>query len=50
LFENVAKVLAANYVDRDFRAKELPALIDQYRPKAAAASSLNEQRQSCRNS
>jgi len=45
LFENVAKVLAANYVDRDFRTKELPALIDQYRPKAAAASSLNEQRQ-----
>src|SRR5580765_1642940 len=45
LFENVAKVLAANYVDKDFRARELPALIEQYRPKAEAAASLLEQRQ-----
>ncbi|HEX5070278.1 MAG TPA: S41 family peptidase [Vicinamibacterales bacterium] len=45
LFENVAKVLAANYVDKEFRAKELPSLVEQYRPKAAAAASLLEQRQ-----
>ena len=45
LFENVAKVLAENYVDKDFRTKQLPALIEQYRSKAAAASSLRDQRQ-----
>jgi C-terminal processing protease CtpA/Prc len=45
LFENVAKVLAANYVDADFRKSQLPALVEQFRPRAAAASSLREQRQ-----
>ena len=45
LFENVATVLAKNYVDKDFREKQLPALVDQFRAKAAAATSLRDQRQ-----
>lgn len=45
LFENVAKVLADNYVDKDFRVQQLPTLVEQFRPKAAAAPSLLEQRQ-----
>jgi C-terminal processing protease CtpA/Prc len=45
LFENVTKVLAEHFVDSDFRAKQLPALVEQYRHKADAATSLREQRQ-----
>jgi C-terminal processing protease CtpA/Prc len=45
LFENVAAVLAKHYVDVDFRTKQLPGLVEQLRPKAAAATSLTEQRQ-----
>ena len=45
LFENVVKVMEKNYVDKDFREKQLPALVEQYRPKAAAASSIRDQRQ-----
>ena len=45
LFENVAKVMAARYVDADFRAKKLPALIEEFRPRAEAAKSLREERQ-----
>ena len=45
LFENVVKVLEKNYVDSEFRSKQLPALVAQYRSKAAAASSLRDQRQ-----
>ena len=45
LFENVVKVLSERYVDQDFRKKQLPALADKYRARAAAASSLREQRQ-----
>ena len=45
LFDNVVAVLAKNYVDTDFRNKQLPALVEKYRAKAEAASSLREQRQ-----
>jgi C-terminal processing protease CtpA/Prc len=45
LFENVAKVLAERFVDQEFRAKQLPALVERYRGQAAAATSLREQRQ-----
>jgi len=45
LFENVVKVLQKNYVDTAFREKQLPALAEQYRAKAAAAASLRDQRQ-----
>jgi C-terminal processing protease CtpA/Prc len=44
LFENVASILAARYVDKEFRSKELPALVDRYREQAKAASSLAEER------
>ena len=45
LFENVVAVLGARYVDVEFRTKQLPALVERYRGRAAAASSLREQRQ-----
>lgn len=45
LFENVVKVLAENYVDKAFREKQLPALAEQYRARAAAATTLREQRE-----
>jgi C-terminal processing protease CtpA/Prc len=45
LFENVVAVLATRYVDAEFRVKQLPALVERYRGRAAAASSLAEQRQ-----
>jgi len=45
LFENVAKVLAEHYVDAAFCKNQLPALVEQYRAQAAAATSLRDQRQ-----
>lgn len=45
LFENVAKVLARYYVDQKFRTEQLPALVEQYRARAEAATSLRDQRQ-----
>ena len=45
LFENVAKVLADRFVDVDFRTKQLPALVERYRTRAAEATSLREQRE-----
>lgn len=45
LFENVVSMLGARFVDVEFRTKELPALAEKYRPRAEAASSLQEQRQ-----
>ena len=45
LFENVTKVLAERFVDREFRTKQLPALVERYRGQAAAATSLRDQRQ-----
>jgi C-terminal processing protease CtpA/Prc len=43
LFENVAKVLARYYVDEKFRKEQLPALVEQYRPRAASATSFRGQ-------
>ena len=45
LFENVVKMLEKNYVDKDFREKQLPGFVEQYRAKAAAATSLKAQRE-----
>jgi C-terminal processing protease CtpA/Prc len=45
LFENVVKILAEHFVDQEFRTKQLPALVEQYRAQAAAATSLRDQRQ-----
>lgn len=45
LFENVVKVLSARYVDAEFRVRQLPALVERYRARAAAATSLRDQRQ-----
>jgi hypothetical protein len=45
LFENVAKVLARYYVDEKFRKEQLPALVEQYRPRAASATSFRDQRE-----
>jgi C-terminal processing protease CtpA/Prc len=45
LFENVAKVLAERFVDVEFRTKQLPALVERYRGRAAEATSLRDQRQ-----
>ena len=44
LFENVVALLAKRFVDADFRAKQLPALAETYRPRAEAAQTLAEQR------
>ena len=45
LFENVVTVLGKSFADAGFREKELPALVEEYRGRAAAASTLAEQRQ-----
>ena len=45
LFENVVKVLQERYVDADFRTKQLPALAEKYRSRAADARTLSAQRQ-----
>jgi carboxyl-terminal processing protease len=45
LFENVVAVLTRRYYDADFRQRELPALVTQYQPRAAAAVTLDAQRQ-----
>jgi carboxyl-terminal processing protease len=45
LFDNVVAMLAARFVDADFRTKQLPALADKYRSRAAAAVTLQEQRE-----
>ena len=44
LFENVVAVLRARFVDADFRTKQLPALVEQYRARASEAGTLAEQR------
>jgi C-terminal processing protease CtpA/Prc len=44
LFENVVVVLTKAFADAAFRQKELPALAQEYRGRAAAASTLAEQR------
>lgn len=45
LFENVVKVLSERYYDEAFRSEQLPAIVDRYRARAAAAETLAEQRQ-----
>ena len=45
LFENVVAMLSARYVDVEFRRKQLPALAERYRSRAATAASLRDQRQ-----
>ena len=44
LFDAVADQLSKRYYDKEFRANELPKLIETYRPLAAKAESLKEQR------
>lgn len=45
LFDNVAAMLQERYVDEEFRRVKLPALIERFRPRAARAATLQEQRQ-----
>jgi hypothetical protein len=45
LFENVVTVLGRSFADAGFRQKELPALVQEYRGRAAAATTLADQRQ-----
>lgn len=45
LFENVVAMLSERFVDVEFRTKQLPALADKYRDRAAAARTLADQRQ-----
>ena len=45
LFENVVAVLGKCFTDVRFRLKELPALAQEYRDRAAVARTLVEQRQ-----
>ena len=44
LFDNVVAVMSRRYYDAAFRKNEMPALVAQYRPRAAAAVTLDEQR------
>ena len=44
LFDRVADVLRERFYDRAFRTGTLPALIEEYRPAAAAAADRDEQR------
>lgn len=44
LFDRVAEVLSDDFYDRRFRDERLPALIDRYRPAAAAAGNAAEER------
>jgi carboxyl-terminal processing protease len=45
LFDNVVAVLSRSFADAQFRRKELPALVQEFRTRAAAAITLAEQRQ-----
>ncbi len=45
LFDNVVTRLEKNYVDKEFRAEQLPQLVDRYRQQASEATTLPEQRQ-----
>ena len=45
LFDNVVAMLSARFVDVDVRTKQLPLLAEKYRSRAAAARTLDEQRQ-----
>lgn len=44
LFDNVVKALRTKYYDEDFRKNELPKYVDLYRARAAAATTLEQQR------
>src|SRR5256714_8672810 len=44
IFDRVATVLGERYYDRQFREERLPALIEKYRPPAAAPADLLAQR------
>lgn len=44
IFDNVAAILRERYYDKEFRKKQLPALIEKYRPVAGAPSDLKTQR------
>jgi carboxyl-terminal processing protease len=44
IYENVAAILRERYYDRSFREKQLPALIEKYRPALAVSSGLSGQR------
>ena len=45
LFDNVVGLLQERYVDEEVRRLKLPPIIERFRPRAAQASSLQEQRQ-----
>lgn len=44
LFDAVVEQLSTRYVDKNFREEVLPGIVDRYRAKAAAATTLEEQR------
>lgn len=44
LFDAVGKVLRADYCDASFRVQQVPKLLDQLRPQALAAASIEQER------
>ena len=44
IFENAVQALQKNYVDKEFRENQLPAIVDRYRKRASEASTRDEQR------
>lgn len=44
IFDNVAAILRERYYDRKFRERDLPALVEKYRPATGSPSDLNSQR------